>query len=178
MHDGGVCFRAQFSCVDVFPQHARGGQLVDICAPQVEHGPALRSRREPPLQRRNGMPGFLKGLDHLLPHFTAAGPQTGADSRNQVPGIGPELALHRAHGFRDDRLHGAAPARVHSADGRAFPVGEQYRRAIGYPHADGHVRVVADDRVGLRRLPRRGRPISRCRDRGAVHLANQSQRSG
>ena len=54
-------------------------------------------------------------------------------------------------------------------------VGDQDRRAIGHPHRDRSLRIVADDHVSFRRRPRRSGPAADNGDGRPMYLANQAQ---
>ena len=63
--------------------------------------------------------------------FIAAAADRRADGGEDVAGLGFELHLHLADGFRNDALEGAAPTGMNGGDGAPFRVDEENWNAIG-----------------------------------------------
>ena len=160
-------------------RHARSRQLVAIRERQVEVRAPARPGREPALDVGAAVAGGGKRLHDLRAHLAAARSEARTNGGNEVGGVGPEPLPHGRDGGAGDVPPGAPPARMRGGDGAVSAVGKQDRSAIGNPHGNRHLGIVADHRVGNGKAARAIRAVTtRDRDGGAVHLSDQPYRPG
>ena len=121
------------------------------------------------------MAGRAEGVDDLLAHLAAAGPEAGSDRRDEVAGVGPELPFQPHDRLEADSLHRAAPAGMNGGNGTGPAFGNQYGRAVRDADAQRRGGVGADDAVGPRRHPAPCLARRRYRNRGSVDLVQQTK---
>ena len=88
--------------------------------------------------------------------FVAATANGGADSGEEVGGLGFEVHLHLADGFDDDASESAAPTSVNGGDGALFGVNEEDGNAVGGLDGEEQAGAVGGGGVALANAGRSG----------------------
>jgi uncharacterized protein YcfJ len=159
--------------VDLFARDAGGSQLIDIRAAQGQHRAVAGTWQEPATNVIGGVAGASERLHDLGTDLAAALTQARPDGGNEIARAGAEVSVQRRYRRRCRALHRAAPACVDGSDDAQTCVGEEHGRTVRDADADGGQRVIAHDRVRLRRRPGFIAPAARDGDARAMNLANQ-----